>query len=97
MTGHLPFFPQSTTAPQPMSRRGAQPARMDAPTFGLPSQAIAILMIVFGFLILFVPPLLPWLVGILLIVVGIAWLAGSGGWAGPRREVVTRRERYPRL
>lgn len=43
---------------------------------GLPAQALAILMIVFGILIILIPVLLPWLVGILLIVLGVAWLVG---------------------
>lgn len=53
---------------------------MDVPTFGLPRQAVAVLLIVFGLLIFLVPALLPWLVGLLLIVVGVAWLVGEGGW-----------------
>lgn len=47
--------------------------------FGVPAQAVAILMIVFGLLIIVLPHLLPWLVGILLIVLGIVWLVGSSG------------------
>lgn len=46
---------------------------------GLPTQALAILMIVFGILIIVLPQLLPWLVGILLIVLGVSWLAGASG------------------
>lgn len=59
---------------------------MDAPLLGLPAQALAILMVVFGLLILFVPALLPWLVGILLIVAGIAWLVAAGGWTRAPRD-----------
>ena len=47
--------------------------------FGIPAQAVAILMIVFGLLIIVLPHLLPWLVGILLIVLGIVWLVGTSG------------------
>lgn len=47
--------------------------------FGVPPQAVAILMIVFGVLIILLPHLLPWLVGILLIVMGVLWLVGSTG------------------
>lgn len=57
--------------------------------FGLPTQAVAVLMIVFGLLIIVLPALLPWLVGILLIVLGVLWLMGSsnvGAWGVARRE-----------
>lgn len=47
--------------------------------FGIPPQAVAILMIVFGLLVIVLPHLLPWLVGILLIVLGVLWLVGSTG------------------
>lgn len=46
---------------------------------GIPTQALAVLMIVFGVLIILLPVLLPWLVGILLIVLGVAWLVGATG------------------
>jgi membrane protein implicated in regulation of membrane protease activity len=64
---------------------------MDVPTFGMPAQAIAILMIVFGLLILVIPPLLPWLVGILLVVLGVMMLVGAQGWVRGR----TREPHYP--
>ena len=51
--------------------------------FGIPAQAVAILMIVFGLLVIVLPQLLHWLVGILLITLGIVWLVGSSG-AGMR-------------
>lgn len=58
--------------------------------FGIPSQAVAILMIVFGVLIIVLPQLLPWLIGILLIVLGVLWLVGASGatakWAPRARE-----------
>jgi len=50
---------------------------------GLPTPAVAILMVIFGVLILIFHELLPWLVGILLIVLGALWLVGSpsvGAW-----------------
>jgi hypothetical protein len=47
--------------------------------FGMPAQAVAILMIIFGILIIVLPQLLPWLVGILLIILGVLWLVGSPG------------------
>ena len=47
--------------------------------FGIPAQALAILMIVFGILIIVLPQLLHWLIGIFLITVGIVWLVGSSG------------------
>ena len=47
--------------------------------FGVPAQAVAILMIVFGILVIVLPQLLHWLIGILLITVGIVWLVGAGG------------------
>ena len=61
---------------------------MADPLFGMPPQAAAVVMIVFGVLIIVLPALLPWLVGLLLIVLGVAWLVGAGGWPGawtPRR------------
>ena len=67
---------------------------MDA-FLGIPRPALAILLIVFGLLILFVPPLLPWLVAILMIVVGVAWLVDSGGWTS--RGVARSRYAPPRL
>lgn len=54
--------------------------------FGVPAQAVAVLMIVFGLLIIVLPQLLHWLVGIFLITVGIVWLisaSGSGWRMGP--------------
>lgn len=68
---------------------------MDVPAFGLPTQALAILMIVFGLLILVLPALLPWLVGILLVVLGVAMLVGPSGWA--RRRTVGDRYAPPRV
>lgn len=47
---------------------------------GMPTQAVAILMIIFGILVIILPQLLPWLVGILLIVLGVLWLVGSPGF-----------------
>jgi multisubunit Na+/H+ antiporter MnhG subunit len=47
--------------------------------FGLPTQAVAVLMIVFGILVIVLPALLSWLVGILLIILGVLWLVGSAG------------------
>lgn len=47
--------------------------------FGIPAQAMAILMIVFGVLVIVLPQLLHWLIGILLIVLGVVWLMGASG------------------
>jgi hypothetical protein len=55
------------------------PAMAD-PVLGIPPQALAILMIIFGVLVIVLPALLSWLVGILLIVMGVAWLTGASGW-----------------
>jgi type IV secretory pathway VirB3-like protein len=53
---------------------------MAEPFLGIPPQALAILMIVFGILVIVLPALLSWLVGILLVVIGVAWLAGASNW-----------------
>ena len=56
--------------------------------FGMSTQAAAVLMIVFGVLILVLPALLPWLVGFLLIILGVLGLlsGGAGTWLAARRE-----------
>jgi hypothetical protein len=52
---------------------------------GLSTQAAAVLMIIFGILILVLPQLLPWLVGLLLIILGVLALVGGAGPAWTTR------------
>ena len=61
--------------------------------FGVPIMALAILAIVFGVLIIAFPALISWLVGVILIVLGVLALVGTLG--GVNADATRARQAQP--